>query len=281
LFLRVKPDSMMLMVNIELAIFLGVLGAAMGSFAGALAWRLHTGRNFVSERSECEHCHHKLSLMDLIPVISWLMLGGKCRYCGRPIGWLPFITEITLTALYAISFVYWPLGFASWQAVTLFVLWLSYLVALSVLVIYDARWMLLPDKIVLPLVVVAFGDAALRVSLMPGASVMMFVQYVGYGLVALAGVYGLLYAVSKGKWVGLGDVKLSIFIGAILGWQKALLVLCLSNVIGFLVVVPGLLTKKLDRTSRIPFGPYLIVAFVIAGLFGDAVIHWYQTLIGI
>jgi prepilin signal peptidase PulO-like enzyme (type II secretory pathway) len=269
------------MVNIELAIFLGVLGAAMGSFAGALAWRLHAGRNFMTDRSECEHCHHKLGALDLIPIASWLILGGKCRYCHKPIGWLPFITEVALAALFVISFVYWPLGFASWQAITLFVLWLVYLVALSVLVIYDARYMLLPDKIVLPLAAVAFGDAALRVSLMPSASFTMYVQYVGYGLVALAGIYGALYAVSKGKWVGLGDVKLSIFIGAVLGWEKALLVLCLSNVIGFLVVVPGLLSKKLDRTSRIPFGPFLILAFVIAGLFGDAVIHWYQAFIGI
>lgn len=269
------------MVNIEMAIFLGVLGAAMGSFAGALAWRLHAGRNFVSDRSECEHCHHKLGVMDLIPVVSWLMLNGKCRYCGKPIGWLPFIAEISLAALFVISFVYWPLGFAMWQAVTLFVLWLAYLVALYILVIYDARYMLLPDKIVLPLCVVAFADAALRISLMPGAGFVMYVQYIGYGLVALAGLYGLLYAVSKGKWVGLGDVKLSIFIGAVLGWEKSLLVLCLANVIGFLVVVPGLLSKRLTRTSRIPFGPFLIAAFVIAGLFGDAVIHWYRTFIGI
>lgn len=269
------------MVNVEISIFLGVLGAAMGSFAGALAWRLHAKRNFVSDRSECEHCHHKLGTADLVPIISWLMLGGKCRYCHKPIGWLPFVAEVTLAALFVISFVYWPLGFAVWQAVTLFVLWLIYLVALSVLVIYDARYMLLPDKIVLPLCVLAFIDAGLCVSLMPGAGFVDYVQYIGYGLVVLSGLYGGLYLVSKGKWVGFGDVKLSIFIGAILGWQKALLVLCLANVIGFLVVVPGLLSKRLTRTSRIPFGPFLIAAFIIAGLFGDALIHWYRTFIGI
>lgn len=271
----------MLMITIELAIFLGAVGAAMGSFAGALAWRLHTHRNFWNDRSECEHCHHKLSVSDLIPVISWLALGGTCRYCGAPIGWLPFISEIGVCAAFVASFLYWPLGFVAWQAIILLVLWLAYLVALAVLLLYDARWMLLPDKIVLPLAVVAFADAALRVSLMPGATWLGYVQYVGYGLVALAGVYGLLYAASKGKWVGFGDVKLCIFIGAILGWEKALLVLFAANVIGFLVVVPGLLTKKLSRTSRVPFGPFLILGFLIAGLFGDAIIHWYQSFIGI
>lgn len=269
------------MVSIEIAIFLGVVGAAMGSFAGALAWRLHAGRNFVSDRSECEHCHHKLGAADLIPIVSWLLLRGRCRYCGKPIGWLTVVTEVTLAVLFTTSFIYWPLGFTVWQTYALFVLWLGYLVALTILVIYDTRYMLLPDKIVLPLAVVAFADAALRVSLLPGASFVTYVQYVGFGLVALAGVYGALYAVSKGKWVGFGDVKLSIFIGAVLGWQKALLVLCLSNVIGFVVVVPGLLSKKLNRTSRIPFGPFLIAAFVVAGLLGDAVIHWYLAFIGI
>lgn len=269
------------MVNVEIAVFLGLLGAAMGSFAGALVWRLHTKRNFVNDRSECEHCHHKLGVLDLIPIISWLALRGRCRYCGAPIGWLPLVAEIILAALFVVSYLYWPLGFSMWQAVVLFVLWLAYLVVLAILLIYDARWMLLPDKLVLPLAVVAFADAALRVSLQPGAGVFAYIQYVGYGLLALAGIYGALYALSKGKWVGFGDVKLSIFMGAVLGWQKALLVLCLSNVLGFIVVVPGLLSGRLTRTSRIPFGPFLIAAFAVTGLFGDAIIHWYQTFVGL
>jgi len=74
--------------------------------------------------------------------------------------------------------------------------------------------------------------------------------------------------------VGLGDVKLGVFIGIVLGWQKALLVLFLANVIGFVVLVPGLLSGKVDRKSHVPFGPFLIAAFIIAGFFGDGIIRW-------
>jgi prepilin signal peptidase PulO-like enzyme (type II secretory pathway) len=90
-----------------------------------------------------------------------------------------------------------------------------------------------------------------------------------------------LYVVSQGRWVGFGDVKLSIFIGVVLGWQKALLALILANVIGFFIVLPGLATRKLTRTSRVPFGPFLIIAFVVAGLFGDAIIQWYLSFVGL
>ena len=269
------------MIQIELAVLLGVLGAAFGSFAGAMAWRLHTKRNMVSDRSECEHCHHKLGPLDLVPIVSWLWLRGRCRYCKKPIGWIPFVSEVLMAALFVLSFVYWPLGFAAWQGIALFVLWLAYLVAFAVLVIYDARWMLLPDAIVLPLIGVAFVDAALRTSLVPGAGVMEYILHAGYGMLAIAGVYGALYVVSRGRWVGFGDVKLAVFIGVVLGWQLALLVFVLANVIGFFVVLPGLASGKLKRTSRIPFGPFLIAAFVVAGLWGDALIHWYLGYIGL
>jgi leader peptidase (prepilin peptidase)/N-methyltransferase len=269
------------MVQTEIAVFLGLIGAAMGSFAGAMAWRLHTKRDMVSDRSECEHCHHKLGPLDLIPIASWLMLGGKCRYCKKPIGWLTFVAEIGTSAAFVASYLYWPLGFSAWQATALFVVWLVYVVALAVLILYDARWMLLPDRIVWPLIVLGFADAALRVSLLSQASFGGYVLYVTAGAAALAGVYGLLYVVSRGRWVGFGDVKLSIFIGVVLGWQKAVLVLLLANVIGFFIVLPGLATGKLTRTSRVPFGPFLIAAFVVAGLFGDAIIGWYLAFIGL
>ena len=269
------------MIQVEIAVLLGVLGAAMGSFTDAVSWRLHTKRNMVSDRSECESCHHKLGLGDLIPVVSWLLLRGKCRYCGAPISARVPLVEGALAMLFVASYLLWPLGFVQWQAVALFGIWLGYVVALAVLVVYDLRWMLLPDKIVLPLIAVGFIDAALRASLTPGAGVIDYISYAGWGMVALAGVYGVLYAVSRGKWVGFGDVKLSIFIGAVLGWQKALLVLVLANVIGFLLLLPGLASGKLRRTSRVPFGPFLIVAFIIAGLAGDAVIRWYFSFIGL
>ena len=182
----------MLVVTSEIAFFLGIIGAAMGSFACAVAWRLHTGRNFINERSECETCHHKLGVLDLIPVLSWLALRGKCRYCNASIGATTLITEVSVAILFVVSFLYWPLGFGAWQAIALFLLWLLYVVLFAILVVYDARWMLLPDTIVWPLIGMGFIDAALRLSLLPGANLLGYLLYVAEGILALAGVYGVL-----------------------------------------------------------------------------------------
>ena len=259
---------------VEVAVFLGAVGAAMGSFIDALTWRLHTKRNFVTGRSECEHCHHKLGVLDLIPIFSWLMLGGKCRYCHKPITPVALLTEIAMATLFVVSYLNWQPGFGSWQAITLFGLWLVYLVMLGALFVYDLRWFLLPDVIVLPLIALGLADAGIQTWL-AGASIADYANHVVLGVLAMAGVYWALYMVSKGKWVGFGDVKLAVFMGAVLGWQKTLLVLMLANVIGLLVVLPGLLTRKLNAKSRVPFGPFMIVAFVIVGLFGDSILDWY------
>lgn len=252
-------------------ILLALLGAAMGSFVGALVWRLKTNKDFVRGHSVCEHCGHRLSAADLIPVVSWLVLKGRCRYCHKSIGGLPLVLELTLATLFVISYLYWPLGFASAAAQVSFVLWLVYLVLLAALFVYDLKWFLLPDKLVFVLIGLALIDAMLRTSL-TGEN---YLVHVGLGLLPIAGVYGLLYVVSKGKWVGFGDVKLGIFMGLVLGWQGALLTLVLANVLGFLFVLPGLISKKLTRTSRVPFGPFLIAAFVVAGLWGGPLVEWY------
>ena len=265
------------MFMVVTAVFLGILGAIFGSFVDAVSWRLRTKRNFVTERSECEHCHHTLGPLDLIPIFSWLALGGKCRYCKKPITRLAPITEIVMAALFVLSFAVWPFGFETGQGIVLFVFWLVYLVMLGILFVYDLRWQLLPNVIVFPLIVLGLADAALRVSLLPDPSIATYIAHVTLGVAVMAGVYGLMYVVSKGRWVGLGDVKLAIFMGAVLGWQNMLLVLMLANCIGLLVIIPGLATKKLSRKSHIPFGPFMIAAFIIAGLFGNHIISWYLS----
>jgi len=263
------------MLMVEIAVFLGIAGAAFGSFIDAITWRLHTKRNFVSDRSECEYCHHKLAPIDLIPIVSWLSLGGKCRYCHKPITPLAPLTELAMALIFVASYLYWPLGFGSWQADVLFGFWLAYVVMLGILFVYDLRWLLLPDVIVVPLIVLGFIDAIVQTSLMPGGTVVDLSSHIVLGVAAMAGLYWVLFMVSKGKWVGFGDIKLAVFMGAVLGWQKTLLVLMLANVIGLLIVLPGLLTKKLTAKSRVPFGPFLIVAFIVVGLAGDRLIEWY------
>lgn len=248
-----------------------VAGLAFGSFAGALVWRLKNNKDFVKDRSVCEHCNHVLGPIDLVPIISWLALKGRCRYCKAKIGWLPLILELSLPILFVISYLYWPLGFSGVAAQLSFVFWLGYIVLLAALFVYDLKWFLLPDKIVFVLIGLALLDAMLRVSI-TGEN---YFTHILFGVVPIAGLYGLLYFVSKGKLVGLGDAKLGIFMGIVLGWQSALLALILANLFGLLLVLPGLVRKRLTYKSRVPFGPFLIAAFFITGLWGNALIDWY------
>lgn len=256
-------------------------GVIFGSFAGAVAWRIKKKKDFIRERSECEHCHHVLSAFDLIPVFSWLFLRGKCRYCKKPIGSSALWVEVSLGLAFALSYLAWPYGFGTLVSGVLFGLWLVVLVLFAILFIYDMRYSLLPNKVVYPLIVISLiffiirYSFVLQVSFQPSVLILEFL----YSLAPIAGVYGILYALSNGKWVGFGDVKLGIALGLLLGWQNALLALVLSNLIGFLFVLPGLVSKRLDRTSHVPFGPFLLLATFISFLYGTYLIDAYLNLL--
>lgn len=255
-----------------------LLGLAFGSFVTAFTWRLHEGKDFVAGRSECESCGHVLSALDLVPVLCWVFLRGKCRYCKKSVSLLNPLLEVTMAVLFTASYFFWPYQFADWQSIASFIIWLVYLVMLVSLVVYDFKWMLLPNVIVFPLIGIGLIDAALRLSAQNDLTFASYSLHVLFGVLALGGFYWTLYEVSKGKWVGFGDVKLGCFIGIVLGWQQALLVLFTANLLGLFVVIPALSTGKLSMKSRLPFGPFLIAAFIIAGLFGAKLINWYTSL---
>lgn len=258
-------------------IILFILGLCFGSFVNALVWRLHKKRNFVSERSECVHCHHVLGWYDLIPVVSWLMLKGKCRYCKKKIDDSP-ITEIGVAVAFASSYLLWPFGFA-FAGLVLFVLWLIAVVFLATLFLYDLKWMLLPDKVNFPLMGLGIVWAVFFHAVFAQNSIETGLTESALGIASVAGLYGFLYMISKGAWVGFGDVKLGIFMGLVLGWQGGLLAVLLANTIAFLVILPGLMTNKISRTSKIPFGPFLILATGISLLLGHYIIDWYTNVV--
>jgi len=261
-------------MEIALVAFLGLL---FGSFVNALVWRLRKKRDFVKERSECTHCHHVLEWYDLVPVLSWLSLGGKCRYCHKKIDDSP-LTEIGVSVAFAISYAWWPFGFsaAGWA---LLVLWLVALVFLAALFLYDLKWSLLPNSLMFPLIGIGIVWTVIYHVFLTTESPQLILWNIVLGIASVAGLYGFLYWVSKGEWVGFGDVKLGIFMGLVLGWQQGLLAVMLANVIAFLIIIPGLLSGKMTRKSRMPFGPFLIVATLIALLFGDQLIAAYFSVV--
>ena len=267
------------MVTMEIALLV-LLGLCFGSFVNALVWRLHKKRDFVKERSECTHCHHVLAWNDLLPVVSWVLLRGKCRYCGKKIDDSP-VVELFTPAAFVVSYLAWPYGFDA-AGLTLFVLWLVAVVGLVALTVYDLKWYLLPDKIVFPLIGIGLIMGVIRFGFIGSQTAPQVALTLILGILSIAGVYFALHALSSGRWVGFGDVKLSIFIGTILGWQGGLLALFLANLIGIIVVLPLLVVGKLHSKSKIPFGPFLIGSCFVAFLWGEQIINWYlKSLIGL
>lgn len=287
-----------------MAILVALLGFVFGSFAGAQVWRLRARqliedrqakeqydkaeykkleglmhRKGTDDRSQCLHCHHVLAWYDLVPILSWLSTRGRCRYCRRPIGLFEPAIELATAAYFVVSFLFWPVALNDTIAVLQFIIWLIAGVMLIVLFAYDMKWFLLPDRIVFPLIGLAIVSFGLDVLHFSQSTSIMASLLDGFGAIAiLSGIYYILWLVSKGKWIGFGDVKLGIALGLLLGhWELAFLALFLANFIGFLIVLPGLLSKKLSRTTRIPFGPMLIAGFFIAALWGDTIVSWYLS----
>lgn len=258
-------------------LFIFVLGAVMGSFVGAMTWRMKTHKDWVRGRSECEHCHHQLAVVDLIPILSYVTLGGKCRYCRKPIGRTAILLELGGGAVFLISALLFPSAMLStwtnplevlnttnsWLALA-FGLWLVAVVIMLALFVYDARWRLLPNKLVFPLIIVSFVLSAVIWVGVNGVGFTTWLINLGLGMLPITGVYGLLYLASNGRWIGLGDVKLGVAIGCLVPWWAGIVVLFLSNLISTLVSVPGLIKHKIKGSTEIPFGPYLIIAtFVV------------------
>jgi prepilin signal peptidase PulO-like enzyme (type II secretory pathway) len=224
----------------------------------------------------CTHCGHELATKDLMPVLSWVSLGGKCRYCRTPISWQYPVVESATAVLFAVSYVAWPLPL---HGTGLFQLccWLGFLVAFMALAIYDFRWYILPDRIVLPLIILAAAEvAAVALSLHSFAALWQ----PALGVLIIFGLFWLLFQVSGGKWIGGGDVKLAAVLGLLAGNPvKAFLVIFVSSLIGTLVSIPLLMQGKKGLRVHIPFGPYLLAATVVVVLYGQRLVDWYQNLL--
>ena len=272
-----------------IAIALFVIGASCGSFVNALVWRLHQQSkakkpskelSILYGRSMCPHCRHALAWYDLIPVISWLMLGGKCRYCGKKFEDSPLV-ELIGGLVFATSYLLWPHTVNQNGQWLLLATWLVSSVGLLALALYDLKWQLLPNRIIYPtLGVSALGALAYTIFFSDnlGKSLLLWAM----SLAVASGVFYLLFIVSDGKWIGFGDVRLGLVTGTLLAKpQYSLLMIFIASVLGTLVALPDLLRHKKTLASRLPFGPFLITATFIVVLFGPTLLDHYKTWMGL
>jgi leader peptidase (prepilin peptidase)/N-methyltransferase len=241
----------------------GVLGLIFGSFCNVVAIRLLKGESIVHPPSHCVHCNHRLGPLDLIPVMSFLLLRGRCRYCRAPIPPVYPIGEAATALLFASAA--WRMGVSPELPAGLL------LASILVIIVQtDLCRMVIPNKVVF------FGMGAavlLRLFVHPE-------PWWDYALAFLIGgglFYGLAVATKGG--VGGGDIKLFAFLGVLLGLKLTLLAIFLSSLAGTLYGVMQLARSRYRKKQAIPFGPFIAVGAWLSYLWGDWLLNWYAALL--
>jgi prepilin signal peptidase PulO-like enzyme (type II secretory pathway) len=252
-----------------------VLGLMVGSAINAFVWRLKVGRSWVRGRSECPECGHALAARDLVPVLSWIELGGKCRYCRKPIQDHPVVELVSGAAFGLSAYLLLPVGPDGLVRV---VLWLVALTMLLILAVYDYRWMILPDKVVLPLIAVALAYSA-GLAIMTG-SPQMILGPLEAALLAGGGFLALVMF-SRGRAMGGGDIKLVVAMGLLLGLRGTALALLVAFNTAAVVGIALMVARRRGRKDHIAFGPFLVAGTVVAFLFGQSLADWYVRISGL
>lgn len=248
-------------MKLEMAytIFIFLFGLVFGSFYNVVGLRVPQKESIVHPPSHCPKCQRRLTVLDLVPVLSYVFLGGKCRSCGNKISWFyPFI-ELMTGVLFA--FAYWQLGWGIELIVAFF-----FISLLVIIVVSDLAYMLIPDKVLI------FFLPLLAIGRVLSPLTPWWDSLVG----AVVG-FGILYiiAVLSNGGMGGGDIKLFFLIGLVLGTIDTLLTLFLAAVIGMIVGITVLSKNKQGRKTPIPFGPSIALAAVIVYFYGDLLINWY------
>ena len=244
-------------------VFIFIVGLIVGSFLNAVIWRMDKEESVFKGRSVCPACKHKLSFEDLIPLLSFVLLRGRCRYCKASISWQYPLVELGTALVFA--FLFWWVGL---NIAHLLLLWFIS-AALIIIFVYDLKHFLIPDVVVYPAIVVSALWQLLQGQLVGPLSA-------GIGA---AFFFLCLYLVSKGTWMGFGDVKLALLMGFILGWPNILVALFFAFLVGAIL---GLVLVALDKKgmrSEVPFGPFLVAGTAFAFVWGEMIVDWYCNLL--
>jgi len=264
------------------SLFVFVFGVCIGSFlncyiyrrlpASAEGYGVARQKKSLNGRSFCPHCKHTLSWRDLFPVFSFLVLKGKCRYCKKNISWQYPLVELATGLVFLLIFNLKFEILNQFEILKFLNLFFLFYIASALIIIfvYDLKHYLIPDKVLLPAISIVFFYRLFF-------NFSSFSNYLLAVLVA-AGFFLLIFLISKGKWMGFGDVKLAVLMGLLLGFQNVLVALFLAfffgAIIGIILMVFG--DKKLK--SEIPFAPFLIIGTFLALFYGSQLIQWYLRL---
>jgi prepilin signal peptidase PulO-like enzyme (type II secretory pathway) len=264
-------------MEIFFLILIFVFGLCMGSFINMMVYRVAVKYGLEKEnkkirnktRSYCDFCGRQLKWYENIPVLSWLFQKGKSRCCRKKLPALyPIVEVLTGVLLVFFNYKYGIISnlLYSFELIGLMRLGIS-LILITLLVFsaaFDLKYMILPDFSTVILIIMAFlGVVFDEPNVVP---------YLLSGLGAMAFLY-LLYLITKKKGMGFGDVKLALFMGLFLGWPKIIVAFYSAFVLGALYGIMGMMLKKVNKKSKVPFGPFLIIGFFLAWWWGEKIIY--------
>lgn len=259
---------------IMLEIIFGGLGLLAGSFINAWVWRVKQGKKISRGRSMCPHCQHQLSASDLVPVFSFIFLRGRCRYCKKPISWQYPIVEL-VTAFTFICLAAYFLPLANLQLFSL-IIWLAVAVLVIAAAVYDYKWMILPDRFMIP--AICLGIIYVTGLFLQTGQTMILWRF-GAALV-LAGFFFSLWYLSGGKWMGDGDIRVAFLMGLMLSPSQLVVGVFLAFNIAAVVSLVLIGARLRTRKDLIPFGPFLILGMFLGLFWGERLVNWYMTLLG-
>jgi leader peptidase (prepilin peptidase)/N-methyltransferase len=240
-----------------------VFGLVVGSFCNVVVYRLPQGKSIVTPGSQCRSCGNPIRPWDNIPLLSYVLLRGRCRFCKEPIPARYPVVELASGILYVL--LWYKLGFG------LPFVWYGLLTpTLLVVALIDFDHKIIPNIITLPGLAMGLGLSLWSLPITPLASLL--------GLLIGGSLFYLIALVSKGGMGG-GDIKLIAMIGAFLGWQGALFTIFAGALLGSLVGVMLMLLARKGRKDKVPFGPFLSCGAILFILTGDDLIHWYFNLL--
>lgn len=250
---------------IILYIYSFLIGICIASFLNVVIWRLPQGLSFVKGRSFCPACRHQLKWYDLFPVFSYLLLRGKCRYCGGKIPMRETILEFLGGCIG--MFCFYTYGF-SWDTILVFAV---FMILLTITMI-DFDTMTIPNGLIISFIV----PVGIFIVLHP--ETVLLSRIIGFFIVSLP-MYLLTLLIPD--CFGGGDIKLIAVAGFLLGWKLTLLAFFISVLIGGSYAVYLLLSRKTEKGAHIAFGPYLCIGIMVSLLYGEKLIQAYLSLFGL
>ena len=236
------------------------VGLIFGSFTNVIIARIPHGESVVTPSSHCPRCGHRLGVLDLVPVLSWLFLKGKCRYCQEAISIRYPAVELLTAALFMGVFLRWGISaytLAGWA--------LTVILVSSAFIDLDEG--IIPDVITIPGVVLGLVVSFVTIGFFPAL----------WGALAFGGVLFLVAVISKGGMGG-GDIKLAAVIGAFTGIPGAIITLLLSSFLGAVFGITLMLMGRAGRKTPVKFGPFLAIGAYTAYLFSNQIAAWYMGM---